>query len=67
MFINTSVWLLTPIFYLIFLISVSEIGGKYNQEHFALTLPKTSLPGIKKRSGSSELKVPVPVSIEKSL
>ncbi|XP_003508576.1 cylicin-1 isoform X1 [Cricetulus griseus] len=44
---------------------ISEIGGKYNQEHFALTLPKTSLPGIKKRSGSSELKVPVPVSIEK--
>ncbi|XP_040599695.1 cylicin-1 [Mesocricetus auratus] len=38
----------------------SETGEKFNQEHFVLTLPKIPLPGIKKRSGSSELQVLVP-------
>ncbi|XP_051035572.1 cylicin-1 [Phodopus roborovskii] len=41
-------------------ILISETVEKCNQEHFDLTLPKTTLPGIRKRSGSSELQVSVP-------
>lgn len=60
MFFNTRVWLLTPIFYFVFLISVGQKTEKWNQEN-----TKIPLPDIKKWSGSSELQIAVPVSIEK--
>lgn len=60
MFFNAWVWLLTPIFYFVFLISVGQKTEKWNQEN-----TKIPLPGIKKRSESSELQIAVPVSIEK--
>ncbi|XP_028632864.1 cylicin-1 [Grammomys surdaster] len=41
-------------------ILISQTRGKWNQQHFALTFPKTPMPDIKKRSGLSELEVAVP-------
>lgn len=61
MFFNAWVWLLTPIFYFVFLISVGQKTEKWNQEN-----TKIPLRDIKKGSGSSELQIAVPVSIEKS-
>ncbi|XP_059106121.1 cylicin-1 [Peromyscus eremicus] len=41
-------------------ISTSQSREQWNQEHFILMFPKTPLPDIKKRSGSSEIQIAVP-------
>lgn len=61
MFFNARIWLLTPIFYFLFLVSVGQKTEKWNQDN-----TKIPLPGTKKISGSSELQIAVPVSIGKS-
>nr|XP_042125340.1 cylicin-1 [Peromyscus maniculatus bairdii] len=38
----------------------SQTREQWNQEHFVLMFPKTPLPDIKKRSGSSEIQIAVP-------